>query len=202
MAIGLALLLLAYLLGSFPTAYLAGRLLRGIDIRSVGSGNPGMVNVYRQIGVAAALVVLAVDVAKGAGAVYLASWLASSEWPMYGTALAAVVGHNWSIFLRLRGGKGVATLLGVSLAVMPLFSGITAAFTLMILVVTRSVVVSFAAGIIFLNALIIGTQQSVPQIGLCLTLSVLVAATHFYRSGPTILPALREGRWRDAANVE
>ncbi|MGH7572868.1 MAG: glycerol-3-phosphate 1-O-acyltransferase PlsY [Gemmatimonadota bacterium] len=120
MAIGL---LLAYLAGAFPTAWLAGRA-KGIDLGAVGSGNYGATNVYRNLGWTSALIVVLVDVAKGFLPVQLLpGWLpADGLTPIaYQVLLAvvAVLGHVFSVFLSFRGGKGVGTAAGAFLALAP-----------------------------------------------------------------------------------
>jgi acyl phosphate:glycerol-3-phosphate acyltransferase len=115
-------LLAGYLLGSIPSGYLAGRWLKGVDIRSLGSGSTGATNVLRQIGKAPALVVFLVDVLKGTAAVRLAMALLQplgstpqSEWWVVAAGLAALAGHIWPVWLGWRGGKAVATGLGMLL---------------------------------------------------------------------------------------
>lgn len=121
LALGLAI---AYLVGSFPTAWLAGRV-RGVDLGTVGSGNYGATNVYRNLGRGPALVVVGVDVAKGWAPVALVpGWLpvpgtVAAAYPVL-LALAAILGHVFSVFLRFRGGKGVGTAAGAFLALAPL----------------------------------------------------------------------------------
>ena len=192
----------AYLMGSLPFAYWLARAVRGIDIRLAGSGNPGAVNVYRQVGGVAALVVMLLDGGKGAAAIILARWLEAPEIALYVAALAAVLGHNWSAFLGLRGGKGAATVMGISFAVLPLLTAIVVPFAVVFLMVTRNVVVSITLAFILLNALTIATSQSVPNIALCLALTILVAGTHLYRTGADLMPAIREKRWLDVTRVE
>ncbi|MEE9198888.1 MAG: glycerol-3-phosphate acyltransferase, partial [Dehalococcoidia bacterium] len=146
-------LVLAYLLGAAPFAYLITRALRGIDIRRVGSRNPGALNVYRSVGKGPGLAVFALDVAKGLLAIYAVRWLGAPESAMYLAAVLVTLGHNWSAFLRFSGGKGVATVFGISLAVFPWITLAVLPFTLAALVLTRYVVLSFAAGFILLNVL-------------------------------------------------
>ena len=119
---------LAYAAGSFPSAYLAGRLLKGVDLRTIGSGNLGATNVYRNLGAGAALVVLTLDAAKGALAVrYLPVLLRTGEagadaalWWALAYALAAIVGHVKPLFLLWKGGgKGVATAAGAFAVLVP-----------------------------------------------------------------------------------
>lgn len=110
-------ILAGYLLGSVPTGYLAGRL-RGIDIRTQGSGNLGATNVVRVLGWGLGVVVLLFDVAKGVAAAVVIPYLtgyAGSDWLRVACGLAAVLGHTFTIFLGFKGGKGVATTYGVFL---------------------------------------------------------------------------------------
>ena len=115
-------IIIGYLLGSFPSAYLAGRLRKGIDIRGVGSRNMGAMNVFYEVGpIDAALVTLA-DLGKGVGAILLVRWLLNitPTWPFdFLTGAAAVMGHIFPIFLKFRGGKGAATAIGVLIFLMP-----------------------------------------------------------------------------------
>ena len=118
------LIFAAYLLGSVPSGYWIGLLVAQIDVRTVGSGNIGATNVARNLGRMWGLVVLAIDMSKGA----LPVALALTIWPaevkgsfikIAFVALAAFFGHISSLFLRLRGGKGVATAFGISLVLVP-----------------------------------------------------------------------------------
>ena len=112
-------LICAYLIGSFPSAYIAGRLGKGIDIRQVGTRNMGAMNVFYQIGFIAGLLVLTVDIGKGAAAVALAHWLGV---PMIAELLAGavvVIGHSFPVWLKFRGGRGGATCIGVLIFLMP-----------------------------------------------------------------------------------
>ncbi|MFQ5934209.1 MAG: glycerol-3-phosphate acyltransferase [Dehalococcoidia bacterium] len=193
---------LAYLLGALPFAYLVPRLLKGVDIRRVGSGNPGALNVYRSLGSAPGLAVFALDAAKGLLAIYLTRWLDAPEASMYLAALLVAVGHNWSVFLRFSGGKGAATVFGVSLAVLPWMTLGVLAFTGATLAVTRRAVISFGTGFMLLNALTVATSQPGGQIAMCLVLTSLVAGTHFARSAPDVMALAQQGRWRDLAHLE
>jgi len=109
----LILLVAGYVLGSVPFGILIGRALFGVDPRTVGSGNIGTANSMRAFGRGGAALVLLGDVAKGAIPTYVAMRLLPDPWMIAAVGLAAVVGHNWSVFLRFTGGKGVATTLGV-----------------------------------------------------------------------------------------
>ncbi len=116
----IAWLVLSYLMGAIPTSYLAGRLFKGIDLRQHGSRNLGATNVYRVLGWKYAVPVGLVDAAKGAVPVWLAgAWGPDIPlFPLY-CGVAAVVGHVFSVFVGMSGGKGVATASGVVLALAP-----------------------------------------------------------------------------------
>jgi glycerol-3-phosphate acyltransferase PlsY len=126
MIIFLFLILIAcYLLGSVPSGYLIGKAFKGIDIRDFGSGNIGFTNVLRAIGTFPALIVLIIDITKGIMAVYLGFFFAQLmgiDCQVMGGigGLASIVGHNWPIFLKFKGGKGVAVTAGVFLALTPI----------------------------------------------------------------------------------
>ena len=111
----LLLLALGYLLGSMPNGYLAGRWLKGIDLRQCGSGSTGATNVLRNVGKAPALVVFLLDVGKGALAVLLAKSFGLNDWVQVLAGLAALAGHIWPVWLGWKGGKAVATGLGMFL---------------------------------------------------------------------------------------
>ena len=109
----LALIGLSYFIGAVPTGLLLVRLLKGEDIRQLGSGNIGAVNVLRVAGAGTAVAVLVVDILKGLIPVLLATRLTSPPWLVVLCGIAAIAGHNWSVFLGFRGGKGIATSYGV-----------------------------------------------------------------------------------------
>jgi len=112
--------LLAYLLGSIPFGYLIVRWQKGIDVRTTGSGSIGATNVMRNLGVIGFIATFILDVGKGIVAVRLASWLTSEDprW-IAASALAAILGHCFPVWLKFRGGKGVATGVGVFIALAP-----------------------------------------------------------------------------------
>ena len=116
--IGLATAAAAYLLGAIPTGLIIARL-RGIDIRQSGSGNIGATNVLRSVGPWAALMVMLIDPLKGVLAVLIPTALGLGPWWIAAAAIAAALGNGYNAFLRFRGGKGVATSLGVFLMLDP-----------------------------------------------------------------------------------
>ena len=134
-----AAIIIGYILGSIPFAYLIARMKKGVDIRDIGGGNAGALNVYRQVGPAYGLAVLATDIGKGALAILIAGWMdLSFNW--VGVAgFAAIVGHNWPVFLKFRGGKGAATVIGVLLAFMPIETLIAGGIVIVFIGITRNV---------------------------------------------------------------
>jgi len=116
---GILSIIIGYLLGSIPTAYIVTRLRKGIDIRNVGSRNMGGANVMREIGTPEGVFVGLTDIAKGAGAILIAQALNLSDHWVLGTGFAALVGHNFPVFAGFRGGRGSATVIGIFLVLAP-----------------------------------------------------------------------------------
>lgn len=107
-------IVVAYLLGSVSFSVLFARLFKGIDIRNHGSGNAGATNTLRVLGKGPAILVLVLDICKGVLAVWLGRWLAPDyDWTPALAGLAAVIGHNWPLYFHFKGGKGIATTIGM-----------------------------------------------------------------------------------------
>jgi acyl-phosphate glycerol 3-phosphate acyltransferase len=140
-------LIAAYLLGSIPFGYLLVRLKEGADVRETGSGGTGATNVTRRAGKLAGIVTLALDAAKGALAIYLARKFLTPDfginWWVAAASIAVVVGHCFPVWLGFRGGKGVATGVGVFLALSPL--AVTGALLVFILIVWATRYVSLGS---------------------------------------------------------
>ena len=113
--LNLLILFLGYLFGSFPSGYLAGRITKGIDIRSLGSGSTGATNVLRHIGKRAAITVFLLDVFKGVISILLAKYFLLNDSWQVAIGLSTLIGHIWPVWLNWRGGKAVATGLGIFL---------------------------------------------------------------------------------------
>ena len=126
---------LAYLLGSIPFAYLAGRA-RGVDLRTIGSGNLGAANVFRALGKRMGIAVMAADIGKGLVAVLIARALTDDPWPAI-AAGAAMAGHVFPVWMRFKGGKGVAVGGGAVIGLMPLAAVILLTFWLVVVLVSR-----------------------------------------------------------------
>ena len=113
--INLLILFLGYLFGSFPSGYLAGRIVKGIDIRSLGSGSTGATNVLRHIGKRAAITVFLIDVFKGVISILVAKYFLLNDSWQVAIGLSTLIGHIWPVWLNWSGGKAVATGLGIFL---------------------------------------------------------------------------------------
>jgi acyl phosphate:glycerol-3-phosphate acyltransferase len=166
----LLVIVAAYLLGSIPFGYLIVRVRQGADVRGAGSGGTGATNVSRQAGKAAGIVTLLLDALKGSAAVLFARWILSSAvsngsmtsagaaWIVCGAAVAVIVGHCFPVWLGFRGGKGVATGLGVFLVLAPIGVAVAALVFIGIVMLTRYVsLASMVAAM--LMPVIIGLQS-------------------------------------------
>ncbi len=119
MLFNIAAIIIGYLLGSFPTAYIVARLRKGVDIRQVGVGNMGAANTFREIGRLEGIIVWVVDLAKGAGAILIAQALHVDQPWVFGAGFVAVLGHNFPVYIGFKGGKGAATTMGIFLVLAP-----------------------------------------------------------------------------------
>ena len=194
----LLVIVISYLIGSFPTAYIIGKLKR-VNIFEAGSGNMGGTNVARVLGKGWALLTIVIDVAKGVLAVWLArDWILPAQVGVATSvsATCVVVGHNWSLFATLltasikggrlklivRGGKGAATAFGAMLMIQPFQILVAAAIAIAIVLRTRyvslGVLIGFAVANIWL-ALLVGTEFQKPILLLyAVALSLMIALRH------------------------
>ena len=187
----LLVLAVGYLLGSLPTGWLAGRWLAGIDLRQLGSGSTGATNVLRQLGKGPALVVFLVDVLKDSAAVLLAKALLQpsgftpiTDWWVVAAGLAALAGHIWPVWLGWKGGKAVATGLGMLLGLVPAvglacFGTFLACLTLSRIVSLSSVVAALSLPLLMLGAFAgAGTGLRPAYLALALLTTALVVWRH------------------------
>lgn len=183
----LLLIIIAYLIGSIPTALIISKKYFGIDIRDYGSGNMGATNTFRVLGSRYGTVVMAIDMLKGMAAVglynflphYLSNELDRTNF-MIGLGSAAVVGHIFPIFANFKGGKGVATLFGMVLAVQPVIAISCVGVFLLVLYLTRYVSLSSILGAIMLpvSVLWIWNEHEVMYRVFALLVAFLVIITH------------------------
>jgi glycerol-3-phosphate acyltransferase PlsY len=187
-------IVIGYLLGSIPSAYIVTRLVRGKDIRRLGGGNVGGLNVFREVGLLPALAVGVVDLGKGAAAVAVAKWgLSAPDAYVLLAALASVIGHNWMVWLKFGGGKGMGATIGALLVLFPAYGyllglGIFAAFVVVPLIFTRNIALSMFLGLVALPFIIwFGTGS-----GYATIISVALLLLIVVKFLPTAFAALRK----------
>jgi len=189
-------LFFSYMFGAIPFSMMIGKIFFGVNLRKEGSGNLGATNTFRTLGAKAGIGILLLDMAKGALPVFVARWAAGivdfspdvTAWLLIGTALAAIIGHTASPYIKFRGGKGAATSAGVMLALVPLVFLVSAAVFFLTLVLTRYVsVATILAAVTFplWTALI---YQSLPLSLFALVIGIIVPL--FHRAN---IKRLREG---------
>lgn len=169
----------AYLLGSIPFGLLLGRALGGVDVRAAGSGNIGATNVARTAGKAAGGLVLALDAAKGAAPISIGQHgLDAPISVVVAAGLLAVLGHVFPVWLRLRGGKGVATALGVFLALSPLATLTAVAVFALVFALRRVVSLGSLVASLALVPLVAGLDGRREVLALTALVALLVVARH------------------------
>ncbi len=177
MAVAAFAVLGAYLLGAVPFGLLVVRAVTGRDIRKEGSGNIGASNVYRVAGPAIGVLVLALDLLKGVLPVVVSQRLGLGSLTTVMAGLAAIAGHNWSVFLRGAGGKGVATSYGVLLALSPVAGLIAAAIWVAVILITRYASLASLLGV--LSVPVVMRLRAEPAVHLAFGVAIVIFA--FYR---------------------
>ncbi len=184
-------ILIGYGVGSLPLGYLVANRAKGIDLRRVGSGNVGAANVYRTAGLAAALIVVLVDVAKGASSVLFAARLTTGAADPIAAGVAAIVGHVYPVWLRFHGGKGVATACGVFWMLAPLATALSATVFVLVVWLTRYVSLGSVIATLALPPLAWITDQPISVV-----IGAAVAAALIVQRHHANLARLQQGRER------
>jgi acyl phosphate:glycerol-3-phosphate acyltransferase len=174
--LGAVLIIIGYLLGSIPSAYIAGRF-KGIDIRKVGDGNVGAANAFREVGPIAGILVILADVFKGVGAVFVAQAFTGSQLTVFLVGMAAVAGHVWPVYIGFKGGRGEAVAGGVLVALIPPML-ILLAIGLIPFLLTRNTLVLGAILFAPLWLVVWITGGSLALIGYSILLPCLVGVSH------------------------
>jgi glycerol-3-phosphate acyltransferase PlsY len=180
----------AYLMGSIPTGYLVARA-KGIDIRTVGSGNIGATNAFRVLGRRAGAFVLAADAFKGWLAVFLGALLGpqlanipaarielATDWFHIVAGVGAILGHSFTCWLKFKGGKGVATSAGVLLAILPAALGVSLGTWLLVFLLSRYVSLASILAAVALPLAAWWRYESAPFRGLAILIGALVVVRH------------------------
>jgi glycerol-3-phosphate acyltransferase PlsY len=182
----------AYLLGSIPTSYIASRLLKGIDIRSYGSGVSSGSNVWHSVSRGAGVVVVTFDILKGIVPVAISYYVL--EFPLWAAgivALAVMAGHSWSIFLRFSGGRGLATMMGTLIVLVPLAVLVFVVIMLLGLLLLKNSPVSMLLGVAATPFVSLGLGKP-PGLTLCMFGMVLLLIIRRLLAESTIPP----GEWK------
>ena len=195
LGLGIFLAVAAYVLGSISPSYILVRLATGQDVRQLRSRNAGTLNTYHRLGVAGGVAVLVLDAGKGAAAVLAPGLLGAPDWTVFATAPLVLVGHNWPVFLKFRGGKGAAVLLGVSLGLFPVVTAISLLPIAMVMLLFRNVVLGAAIGYVAVCVVLIATSVEWSMVALSISLVVMAGATYLMGFRREIRTMARDGQW-------
>ena len=193
----LVVIIIGYFIGSIPTAYIVTRLKTGKDIRKLGGGNVGGLNTYKEVGTVPALIVMFIDIGKGASVAAISLWTLHLNEPYILLAIAAaVVGHSWMVWLKFNGGKGMGVVVGSLLIIMPVYGytkelGIIIAIVVILFLLTRNVALSLGMGLMALPFLfwLSGTHS-----GLLVIWYIVIAVIAAAKFTPTALKALSKNK--------
>ena len=172
--------LMGYLIGAAPTAYLVTRLALGRDIRSLGDRNSGAANVFRNVGARAGIAVGIIDIVKGAAAALLLRLATGDPGLAMAAGIAAVVGHNWPVFLRFRGGRGAATAVGALLALLPMIALPTGALALALFYFKRRAIYPLAFFLVAVPLLAWPADYPLSLTLFALAVPLFVGLSHYY----------------------
>ena len=174
-------IIFCYLLGSIPTAYVAGRIVKGKDIRELGDRNMGAQNAFRELSPTAGMVVGIVDVSKGVLAILIARALGLTLPATLTAGAATVIGHNWPVFVGFRGGRGESTTIGILLVMVTMPMLIAGGPAAIVLLLKKNVIL--ASAVLFIALPLVGWWLRVPPLLIFygIALPILVALTHLLR---------------------
>lgn len=172
----LLVILASYLVGSIPNGLIIGKTIYNIDLRQFGSKNIGATNAYRTLGLRPALMVFATDAIKGIAGVFIGQYLGGTPIAELLGGIAAITGHNWSVFLAFKGGRGVATGLGVIAVISPLVTAIVFAVWAVIVFFTRFVSLAsiIAAALVPITMWFLNARQEYLYFGILAALFVII----------------------------
>jgi glycerol-3-phosphate acyltransferase PlsY len=175
------LVVVGYIFGACPTAYIFGQRIKGKDIRQMGDRNMGARNAYHELGHKIGILVFFVDMVKGYLAILIAQLFNAPQAIVLTTGIAAVAGHNWPAFLGFRGGRGESTTIGILLALNPTAMLIVALPTITVLLLKKNVILTSA--VMFISLPLVSWWLKVPGILVIygIALPVMVGITHYFR---------------------
>ncbi|MSQ32669.1 MAG: glycerol-3-phosphate acyltransferase [Dehalococcoidia bacterium] len=187
----------AYLIGSIPFGYIIVRLRTRKDLRNVGTGNVGAYNVLKQMGLAASVLVTLLDMGKGIVGFKIADWLDAPEGVTYACAAAVIIGHVYPVFLKYRGGTGVAPAIGIASVVAPLYTATASLGGLIVGLPRKSPPIGIFIGLLILNVLLIVDNHSHFNIHVILLVTLLVVVAHLLKKYRQVSSGQKRGGWRE-----
>jgi glycerol-3-phosphate acyltransferase PlsY len=177
-ALSVLCIIIGYFLGTIPTGFLVAKL-RGVDIQKVGSGNIGATNVLRALGTLPAIIVVILDPLKGALAALIPTLVGTDTWTIVLSGLAAVLGNNFNVLLRLRGGKGIATSIGVYIVIDPFTAALCLVLGVATILISRMVSLGSLVGMFSLPLFVLaGGNFVMPHLFLAFALTGLAVFRH------------------------
>lgn len=168
---------LSYIIGNISVSYLIAKYAAGIDIRKYGSGNAGATNVLRTLGKKAGVAAFLGDALKGVIAVVLGRLIAGEDGQIF-AGLFVVIGHNWPIFLNFKGGKGIATTIGVMTAINPYIVAAIVPIGIVIIIITKYVSLASIMGMIIFPITMLFTHQNIKLVLFSFILSIMALYRH------------------------
>jgi len=189
----LIVIIIGYFLGSIPTAYIVTSLKTGKDIRKLGGGNVGGLNTFKEVGLVPAVIVTLIDISKGAAVVAITHWALRLDRPyVLLAAIATIIGHNWMVWLKFNGGKGMGASIGVLVIIMPIYGyslglAIFSVIVAIPLLLTSNIALSMGLGLLSLPFIFwLGGTHS----GMLVIWSVVIGLIIAGKFTPTALRAL------------
>lgn len=195
-------IIFAYLLGSIPTAYIYFKIKQNKDIRNHGSGNSGALNIWRSQNITSGTLVLIIDLIKAISIALTGKQLEISEIGFYTGTVCSVLGHNYPIYLRFKGGKGVSVVAGITLMTITIPSFVAGITIAIVALITRSPLWGILLGALVLNVLTLIIEQSISLSIWCAIMSLIVGVTHFSRRKDELIPAIKNIDLKKIGQIE
>ena len=184
-------IIFAYLLGSVPTAYIYFKIKQNKDIRNYGSGNSGALNIWRSQNISSGAFVLIIDLIKAVSIALTGKNIEISEVGFYIGTVCSVLGHNYPVYLKFKGGKGVSVVAGITLVIITIPSFIAGITIGIIGLITKSPLWGILVGALVLNGLTLIIEQSISLSIWCAVISLIVGVTHFSRRKEELITAIK-----------
>lgn len=195
-------IIFAYLLGSVPTAYIYFKIKQNKDIRNYGSGNSGALNIWRSQNISSGALVLIIDLIKAISIALTGKNIEISEVGFYIGTVCSVLGHNYPVYLKFKGGKGVSVVAGITLVIITIPSFIAGITIGMIGLITKSPLWGILVGALVLNGLTLIVEQSISLSIWCAVITLIVGVTHFSRRKEELITAIKNMDLNEIGKIE